>query len=332
MPASSSNTRPLRPGADERQRLRQALVLEACQLGLRIAQGDDAGIPQHETTITETVLLNLHNQLGHQLDITMLTQADEGVRGADWIWCVGGERGWFSFYVQAKKFKSNGYDVGYRSSQNRPQVDKLIAAAEAAGVNPVYVFYNPLVGGSSYSGASCVDALAPGADGFTAVSAYAARSLLEGSSRKAALDEVWWIAHPWACLAGCPDGQDRLRWASQPWPSPAQAQAQEMLSHVRDLWSRNAPGPEGSAGSIARLFAEQAIYAYLRATDFRGDLEITASDSLRVGQQASWGFSREMPAWVGDPDGALELWRRRTALQEPLFGPGAVVKLQVDDA
>src|SRR6478609_6378233 len=101
-PVTSDHRLPLHR---ERDRFRSALVREALLLGRRIALGDDAQIIQQETTITETVLLNLHEDLGDRLRIEMLTQNDEGIRGADWIWCVGGRDGWFSFYVQAKKLK-----------------------------------------------------------------------------------------------------------------------------------------------------------------------------------------------------------------------------------
>lgn len=98
---------------EERERLKQELVQQARDLGARIAAGDAAGITQHEPTITETVLLNLHQRLGQRLHIRPLTQPEEGAQGADWVWCVGGNRGWFSFYVQAKKLKDSGYDIGY---------------------------------------------------------------------------------------------------------------------------------------------------------------------------------------------------------------------------
>jgi hypothetical protein len=114
----------------------QALADEACTLGQRIADGDAAGITQRETTITETALLNLHKRLGPRLKIKPLTQNEEGEQGADWVRCVGNKRGWFSFYVQAKKLKSSGYDIGYRTSSAKPrQVDRLLTTSAIAGVD-----------------------------------------------------------------------------------------------------------------------------------------------------------------------------------------------------
>ncbi|WP_285100700.1 hypothetical protein [Promicromonospora sp. MEB111] len=322
MPSSSPSAVPAVPGPHEREALRRALTDEASTLGARIAQGEDAGIRQQETTITETVLLDLHQRLRSRLDIKMLTQADEGVRGADWIWCVGGTHGWFSFYVQAKKLKPRasyaGYDIGYTGAGQHRQVDKLIMAANAAGVVPVYVLYNPLYPGSSYSGAGCVDALTQGADGFTAVSAYAARELLEnGTNRLVELDRMWWVAHPWACLAGCPDGNDRLRWIAPQGQSPTDRW--RVPREMEALWSSpltDAPG------NLVRLFAEQAIYAWLVSNPGRS---VVRSPVERINEEVLAGYSIREPAWVSDPEDALREWRLRADAYQLGFEPAAVV-------
>lgn len=327
------------PTPKERARYQSALMREALRLGTRIAEGDEAGITQQETTISETVLLNLHQRLGPRgLRIETLTQPDEGKRGADWIWCVGDDHGWFSFYIQAKKLKASSYDLGYQDSQERRQIDKLIAAATAARVAPAYVLYNPVRAGRSYSYVSCVRSVVPGADAFTAVGAHAARALLDIQKGPSVhLDWVKWVAHPWSCLAGCPDGHSRLQrpyFPQTPWWSTGDQFVfpwhEAALEQVREDRFASRWGPPGIVGAIARLIAEQADHARLVSARSDGGDDEGIARSIDIREQLSAAFTSTEPMWVSRPSAALDRWREQTAVYG--LEPAAVVSLRLDGA
>ncbi|MGW9467361.1 hypothetical protein [Cellulosimicrobium funkei] len=283
------------PGPNEQRRFRQALVREALVLGARIADGDDAGIVQRETTITETVLLNLHEDLGDRLQIEMLTQSDEGKRGADWIWCVGGPSGWFSFYVQAKKLKDDAYDIGYEDKNGRRQVDKLIDAARQAHVLPVHVLFNPSRARGHYSSRPCVTCFPRGADSFTVVPSVAARALLDVGSRRSHVSRLTMEAHahPWACLAGCP--YDPLYWSFSPDGGPQDSMLRRLLPTSVTHGT--------AAGQLARLFTRQTLDTLQEGSRFSASRQVDLA--LELAERA---YSPERPLWAESPVDAIGPW------------------------
>ncbi|WP_402374980.1 hypothetical protein [Isoptericola rhizosphaerae] len=279
----------------ERDRFRAALVREALVLGRRIAQGEDAGVVQQETTISETVLLNLHEDLGDTLRIKMLTQMDEANRGADWIWCAGGADGWFSFYVQAKKLKKGSYDIGYAGSRGR-QIDNLINTARQAQVLPVHVLFNPLRSGVQYSTRGCVHYFERGADAFTVVPSVAARELLRAtSSPLVSLDAMQDHAHPWSCLAGCP--HDPQYWGNPsagiggPWDEFI-LDALPFAAHRDDI-----------ASVLLRQLTRQTLETLETLESYELDFHQRITLDLAVG-----AYSPEPPIWASSPTEALSRW------------------------
>lgn len=313
MPLPTPNDRGVLPLPGERERFRRALTGQAKSLGQRIASGDDAGIPQQETTITETVLLNLRGALGDRLKISPLNQVDEGKRGADWVWCVGGPQGWFSYYVQAKKIKNGGYDLGYQSGDGDRQIEKLIATAYRAHVLPVYVLYNPTRPRVRYSFRRCAGR--PDIDSFTFVSAYAALALLgQGKSSKVAIDRVAPHAHPWACLAGCPrDRWGRSRPDAVGWPPDA--------TPVTGV----PPGVDVAA-DLTELLLNQAANAAFE-TENESVVAAITSDARSIAASA---FTSEPPLWVTNTSDALGIWHADQGIDDRLPEPSVVVTQQFE--
>ncbi|MFB7797252.1 hypothetical protein [Isoptericola sp. NPDC056134] len=302
--------RGLIPPPGERRRFRRALASQAKGLGQRIASGEDAGITQQETTITETVLLNLHGSLGDRLSIKPLTQRDEGRRGADWVWCVGGPHGWFSFYVQAKKLKEGGYDFGFKSGDGGRQIERLIATASRARVQPVYVLYNPTRPRARYSLRRCAGQ--SGSDSFTFVSAFAAFALLgERNSPRVSVARVARHAHPWACLAGCPRDRRAGTRRDMNWPPD--------IPPLTDL----PPGVD-VATDLSELLLSQTADAAIETEN-----EETFDGMTRVARDtAASAYSSEPPLWVTNPADALGMWHEGQAIDDRIPEPSVIVTQQ----
>ncbi|MGW6263999.1 hypothetical protein [Cellulosimicrobium funkei] len=316
---------PRLPGPGEQDRFKDALVREALVLGRRIADGDDAGIVQRETTITETTLLNLRQVLGERLQITTLTQDEEGKQGADWIWCVGGPGGWFSFWVQAKKLKSGVYDIGYTSKTGRLQVDTLINAATFAGVVPVHVLFNPSRPGVQYSTRPCAAYYDVGADSFTVVPSIAARAILHAGRRlKVRLEDMAAHAHPWACMAGCPHdrryGGDTLPHGG-PW-------GYLLRDTLPSQFER-----DSAAGQLARLITRQTLESLRGVTRDALLSDDDVAGQWRLARDLARGaFTREAPSWADSPRRALEeLAEVALSSDGVLPVPTAVVVLRIGD-
>lgn len=294
---SPRSTHDAMPPRQDRHDFLAALIEQAITLGVQIADGDAAGISQGETTITETALLNLHRRLGGQLKTNKMNQNQEGENGADWIWCTGDENGWFSFYVQAKKLKDDGYDIGYRTDKSRlRQVDKLILAARAAGVMPVYVLYNPASDIESYSTRACAQVLTRPASSITYVAAVAASGLLTPQrTRTVRLEDMRQHTHPWSCLAWCFDEPD----------SWFRALTDDPRIPPSPFGLPSAFFAPGVPGAMARLAASPAL-------DGRGR-PVSVLGGEYVGQfvrdLVRGAFTELPPLWVTSPEAALERWQ-----------------------
>ena len=193
-----------------------ALGEQAVWASRQLAAGTTFGITQHETTLTETMLLSLRRTLP-DLRVDASTKLPERFSGADWEWWIQGRRSWFGYVVQAKKtFGPPGrkhYELGYRSGGVDLQADLLIKFGAAQALPALYALYNPAAAtGWPYASGRCRQVadsrVPPGADGVTVLAASAASWLtkLVAPSERVLLSDVRQLAAPWSCLASCPTG------------------------------------------------------------------------------------------------------------------------------
>ena len=130
--------------------LGQALLDRALWVYERLGLGLRLGVPVHEATLTQDLLLDLRQALPG-LVVRTFSQIEEGKNGADWEWWWQGRERWFGARVQAKRLVPVtaglfGYGFYYPYSAGQAdrvlQVDKLIASAAAVGLPAVYALYN----------------------------------------------------------------------------------------------------------------------------------------------------------------------------------------------
>lgn len=162
---------------------------------------------------------------------------------------------------------------------------------------PVFVLYNPARADLDYSDSPCVRRLDPGADWFTAVSAMTARNLLTtgSSARKVLLNRVRRYAHPWSCLALCPDDPYR-GWLRREFPWPPDPT--DGLPPA--FWDDSVPG---AAARLATLSLVDAA----RVEDVGMGPE-AATQLVQLFVAAS--FTEAEPLWVRNPADALGMWHQ----------------------
>lgn len=206
--------------------LAEALCLSAMSVGARIADGERYGVRQQEETITESVLIDLCRGIP-RLRVRTLKRHEETAAGADWEWWIQGREMWFGFLVQAKRVHDlgrarKGYQLGYRPNPAadgsvRPlQIASLLESSDRLQVPAVYALYNQAGAGIQFTrpqfGSACV--VPHGADGVTALGAWAARWLLLINDDPLAIDVGAIAPHafPWSCLAFCLDDNRHGAW------------------------------------------------------------------------------------------------------------------------
>ncbi len=113
-----------------------------------------AKLPISEETITENLLLDLHQKYPGQVTIVPFTKPMEGKTGADWAWSFesfDGKRS-FPMLVQAKALDHRDHEYPEISrfigrSKTKPktkQIDQLLKTAKKLNFPAVYAFYNHL--------------------------------------------------------------------------------------------------------------------------------------------------------------------------------------------
>jgi len=153
-----------------------------------------------ETAVTDFNLFSLWLHHPLQVAIWRHSQRREARSGADWEWWLGGPGGWIGFRVQAKKLDDAGtqYPHLFRSWRGHRQIDTLIDQAQAAGITPIYCFYNGAPGVAASWRASCSGTLPPATYGCTIASARTVRLL-----NRDQLTHLAPISAPWSDLVCC---------------------------------------------------------------------------------------------------------------------------------
>lgn len=200
------------PGAKALKLIGTELKKRASWTHERLSLAQKLGTPLGEETLTETLLLDLRQELGSYLEVNTFTKWEESRRsGADWEWwfCDGAGERMFGMRVQAKKLKLTRagvpyYDFAYkpRLSKKR-QVDRLIEAARKERMPAVYALYNgPDLDLNAFSWTCCNEDPSDAIFGVSMISADSAQRLAD--SKDTTLKAAGGLSKPWSCCALCP--------------------------------------------------------------------------------------------------------------------------------
>lgn len=114
---------------------------------IKIATSHKIGFTYGEETITESILLNLHQNFQEKIKIWPYDKRKkEPNTGADWEWWIGISGAWFGMRVQAKKIslpsETYGSILTYRTtSKTKNQIQILIEQSKRYSVTPIYCLY-----------------------------------------------------------------------------------------------------------------------------------------------------------------------------------------------
>lgn len=238
----------------------------------RLTLSNQLGTPFAEETITETLLLDLRDELGSLLTVESFSKYVEGTEtGADWEWwfCDGIGSPLYGMRVQAKKLKSQRgrpfYDLGYKG-QNSPkrQVDLLCEAAAAGTrpLTPVYVLYNgPDLDLDLFPWNCCREPRSPSVFGVSMLSGLTAQALADAG--QTALSEVGPFCLPWSCCALCPTSLSLGAFSDLvPPDSPLASGVGELAYYAGDLATALLLRDSGQIGQRPGVRAQQAIDAF----------------------------------------------------------------------
>jgi hypothetical protein len=106
--------------------------------------GEETKLRLGEETLTDINLVDLQRAHPAQVQTVKFTKSEERRNGADWeLWLF--EKGTaLALRFQAKKLYGDGTYTSL-SGEGRRQARRLIAAADAEGLTPLYCFYNATV-------------------------------------------------------------------------------------------------------------------------------------------------------------------------------------------
>jgi hypothetical protein len=111
-----------------------------------LASSYSSGISRKEETITDDLLLAIHNAHPHEVLTFPFRRADEAITGADWEWWLSDGKLWFGLLIQAKKLDPASHKYhGIKhlvGASRTPQIDLLIKQARLKSIDPLYFFYN----------------------------------------------------------------------------------------------------------------------------------------------------------------------------------------------
>jgi hypothetical protein len=109
-----------------------------------IEDSSNVGFSPREETLTETLLVSLHNDAPGSIRVYKTSIGEEVVSGADLAMAVRVRDGlWISFLIQAKKL--DRFTLRYQELEKGSaviQAKKLISMAAGMGALPMYLFYN----------------------------------------------------------------------------------------------------------------------------------------------------------------------------------------------
>lgn len=183
-------------------RITIALADAASSAAKRTSRGIAYGVPQHEVTLTQTLLLDIARCVP-ELHVTPFTQAEESQNGADWEWWIEGSRGWFGSRMQAKRLIGDSYSFDHLVAGDpaRAQIRLLIDSAARVGIPARFALYNPDGPAGSFSAHGLIGCFPSRAEGVTVVDAT--EIFRRFGTKRVARTSVAQLALPWSCLAGC---------------------------------------------------------------------------------------------------------------------------------